>query len=801
MDTQTQIDRLIELAIIQRSELKQLVEQLPQLREHLNAEVEKVFEETEPQLRSELEEWTTKQTQDKTAALGVALEAKIADLAKNLEVSTQARYNAIIAEREENARLAVQAEQKIAEHAASLPGAVKEIVTAELARFPRAGEIDQLRKEFAEPRGLNPRGKWQVGEVYNKLDLVTINGDSFVSNVDGNRERPSRTAANWTLNAARGTGGGTGFTSLNNVLGDPSAGQIVGSEAGQYVRKTLVAGANITINETASAITIIGDEGQISLQDGTAAAPSLFFTNDTDTGLYRPAANTLGISVSGTQVAYFDANGLTVPSAGVVAGGSIHAANGNANNPSLSFSGDQDTGFFRHQPNELGITLGGTQKATLTSTTFSITPNVSVSGTGTFGGNLTVNGATTNIGNGVSTDAVALQLGNARTGSGYALIDLVGDTTYSDYGLRVIRYNTGANANSTIEHRGTGDLTLTASEAASVKIQTNGTTALTINSSQATTLAGNLTVSGFSFVSGTLSAFSSTGGIYSYYSGGGVLASYSNGSGTLSSTTIDGSNVIFRPGGVEAMRLVAAGNALLGTTTDSGNGKLQLATHTTSAGGIGFGTDTSLYRTAASSLRLSAASSYTVFQIQGASGSYFDFYASNGTTRNGSVGTEEAGTMYVGTRTAASTILMTNSTATLTLDSSQRTFTAGGTKIGSLTGTVDSRLHVYESTSVSNSNGLTLEQASTGDSLVSFLLTGVQRWSVGIDNSDSDSFKIGTGDLGAADKLTITTGGTATFAGPVNIGNTVTAAAGVASTHKVTISIGGTTYYLLASNV
>ena len=33
MDTQTQIDRLIELAIIQRSELKQLVEQLPQLRD------------------------------------------------------------------------------------------------------------------------------------------------------------------------------------------------------------------------------------------------------------------------------------------------------------------------------------------------------------------------------------------------------------------------------------------------------------------------------------------------------------------------------------------------------------------------------------------------------------------------------------------------------------------------------------------------------------------------------------------------------------------------------------------------
>jgi hypothetical protein len=43
--------------------------------------------------------------------------------------------------------------------------------------------------------------------------------------------------------------------------------------------------------------------------------------------------------------------------------------------------------------------------------------------------------------------------------------------------------------------------------------------------------------------------------------------------------------------------------------------------------------------------------------------------------------------------------------------------------------------------------------------------------------------------------------GTAAFAGAIAIGNTVAAAAGVASTHKVTISIGGSTYYLLATNV
>ena len=43
--------------------------------------------------------------------------------------------------------------------------------------------------------------------------------------------------------------------------------------------------------------------------------------------------------------------------------------------------------------------------------------------------------------------------------------------------------------------------------------------------------------------------------------------------------------------------------------------------------------------------------------------------------------------------------------------------------------------------------------------------------------------------------------GTAAISGAISIGNTVQTAVSVASTHKVTISIGGTTYYLLATNV
>ena len=43
------------------------------------------------------------------------------------------------------------------------------------------------------------------------------------------------------------------------------------------------------------------------------------------------------------------------------------------------------------------------------------------------------------------------------------------------------------------------------------------------------------------------------------------------------------------------------------------------------------------------------------------------------------------------------------------------------------------------------SANMTIEQDGTGDAALNFLLTGVRRWTMGIDNSDSDKFKIQTG--------------------------------------------------------
>ena len=78
-----------------------------------------------------------------------------------------------------------------------------------------------------------------------------------------------------------------------------------------------------------------------------------------------------------------------------------------------------------------------------------------------------------------------------------------------------------------------------------------------------------------------------------------------------------------------------------------------------------------------------------------------------------------------------------------------------------------SKLHVYQNgTQVDTDAGITIEQDGTGDAALSFLLSSVRRWKLGIDNSDSDKFKISSAtNLESNNKLTIDVDGN------VGIGN------------------------------
>ena len=80
------------------------------------------------------------------------------------------------------------------------------------------------------------------------------------------------------------------------------------------------------------------------------------------------------------------------------------------------------------------------------------------------------------------TNDTVINVGLNTASNHYAYIDLIGDSTYTDYGLRIIRNNGGANTSSGIHHRGTGELFFRTDDAAAMKFETNASEAMRIDS-------------------------------------------------------------------------------------------------------------------------------------------------------------------------------------------------------------------------------------------------------------------------------------------------------------------------------
>ena len=75
-----------------------------------------------------------------------------------------------------------------------------------------------------------------------------------------------------------------------------------------------------------------------------------------------------------------------------------------------------------------------------------------------------------------------IELNAYNTGNRYGVIDLHGDDTYSDYGLRIIRNNTGPDASSSVIHRGVGNLVLNAFDAGFLSFSTNNVERMRVTS-------------------------------------------------------------------------------------------------------------------------------------------------------------------------------------------------------------------------------------------------------------------------------------------------------------------------------
>jgi hypothetical protein len=519
---------------------------------------------------------------------------------------------------------------------------------------------------------LNPRGVFIDGETYNRLDVVSWLGSSYIATVDGVTEKPSKNSNQWQVLASRGgNAGGASTLALTDVYGKPSNGQLLIGNGADYVNATLTAGNGIAVTNGSGSITIEAT-GAVNYQGAwNASTNSPTLTSSVGTKGYYYV-----VSVAGST----NLNGITDWQAGdwAVFNGTAWEKIDNTDRVSSVFGRTGAVVGVSTDYSSVGITntaIGASNPSTGAFTTLSAT------------GNLTANGGNSSFKASGASDSV-LTVHQTGTGSAaaYAIVkcDASPSQAYGGFG-----FEDGGTARWFIGGQG-GYV----NAAHDFNVTVAGSYALTINRSSR--------------------------------------------------------------------------NVLLGTTTDSSNGKLQLTSHTTSAGGIGFGTDLSLYRVDQYGVGLRSNSGTSIFSLY------------EGTTRTGGIASV-AGTVYIDNASASTSLILrtNNGSNALTLDSSQNATFAGDVTISSaypkiaLTDT-----NSNSDFSLLNDNGRLAVYDETNSAY---------RITVGA----GGGVKIGTTpeDVGA-NNLTVQ--------GVLAIGNTVNTVSPTSPNRTITMVIGGTTYYLHA---
>lgn len=252
------------------------------------------------------------------------------------------------------------------------------------------------------------------------------------------------------------------------------------------------------------------------MPSGSLALPAISFSGDGDTGFYRAGANTMVASVGATAAMVW------TPTLTYIGGGVFQTTDGSVSAPSLSFTGDTNTGFFRDASDTIKVATGGSSLvgfgtslasgtgaiSALASNTSSYSGNFQGAGTATTGGtNTNVRLASSGTGKETSivfTDGAVWNTWVSALGDGSLAFSATGSGSYAER----MKIHTD------------GGVTVGAPTGGSQSVGTINATGLYVNgvsvgasSSDTQTAGGSATLSGCSGTSTNTMTFNRSGNI------------------------------------------------------------------------------------------------------------------------------------------------------------------------------------------------------------------------------------------------------------------------------------------------
>ena len=515
-----------------------------------------------------------------------------------------------------------------------------------------------------------------------------------------------------------GVGNWTGFNggSISAVGGKGVISMASYHQGASNNTNQMVAGRRYRLTVTVSALAggsyvLLTDYNSVEYASLTAGVNVVEFISRSNTGIAFKQGNSGTTSASVDDISLLPIGLLLAPDAAQAGGGLVwYDTSGNAANITLPASGvswNVPFAGYVTAPTTTNLTLaGGSSGASLvlgqgTNGTFTFTlPSISAGNTtwvsaGAVGIGIDFKRATA-----AATLGVTLASLNGYNGATRAAIfefngDGATDSGRFDWWVKP----TAGSLTQAMVLKSTGNLLIgTTTDVAAYKLNVYGATSANVIAANGVTPDGTKTGGVFATAlggtGGATGSYALTGDIAGrfvmnaygnnfIYEAASMQAEITTGGNTDRNLHVAALDFYTKPTGSNTltrnMRLTGTGNLLIGTTTDGGNGKLQLATHTTSAGGIGFGTDVSLYRESSSILNFATAThNYLKLTSSVADRQQIIQFVQSGNSASFGF---EGGTRgnYVGTTINGYEVLkIYGSTGTaLTLDSSQNATFAG----------------------------------------------------------------------------------------------------------------------------